>query len=661
MIRAIVWKTVQEGAPVVLMAFLLTIGPNFYISIGHHVEADVQLAVLLFIWHMFGVILAASLLPQERDRGTLPFLLSQPLARANLLASFILGGLLLHLTMFALTIPWCSTIINIVQPYTLTTALSDPLLLIGMLGSLLAFSITVFVSSMLKPADPHGRGPLLVIGVSVPVVAVLYVVALNTIFENWFARGLPPLVVVGKVSGIALSASLFLLLLSIVLEGAVGPTTNRERAASLPYALVLLLTAGMLAVTTHPVMPKLWGGRLTGRDEFRIEWFTPSPTRPELLVSMGENLLRVDTSGQVAELLRGPIHNLSWSPTGNRLAFWREHFGSRWVLWTMNRDGSELRKAAKMISMWSPSHVWSPDGNDLVVLRDFSGQVSPRIGPTKVLEMIGPEGTTYIDLSEPLRADGWLSGLGWLEGRRFLYTRQELRPRRPSTRSLWAIEPGDTKPTQVASSSPTYWIGVAPRGTRVWSAHWGPWVDDSEKQGIWLMDPRGQEWVKIEDGKVRPWLGKAWSHDGRRLIYSALRLETEDLVVYDIDKGEKTILHSLPRGVTEEMTRRRPSRRAVPKKRTRREFHRILGVRWSHDDDRVLFLQREEDRDVNLLVLDPSDGEIRTLTSHVVRATWLTSTDIIYQTKDELWLTDRDGREPRKIYPVALDDKRVER
>ena len=660
MIRAIVWKTVQEGAPVVLMAFLLTIGPNFYISIGHHAEADVQLAVLLFIWHLFGVILAAGLLPQERDRGTLPFLLSQPLARANLLAYFILGGLLLHLTMFALTIPWCGAIINIVQPYTLTTALSDPLLLIGMLGSLLAFSITVFVSSALRPADSHGRGPLLVIGISVPIVAAQYV-ALNTIFENWYARGLPPLVLVGRVSGITISASLFLLLLSIVLEGAVGSATNRERAASLPYALVLLLSAGMLAVTTHPVMPKLGGGRLIDQAEFRIGWFTPSPTRPELVVSVGGNLLRVDTSGQVVQLFRGSIRNLSWSPTGNRLAFWSEHFGSRWVLWTMNRDGSQLNKITKTISMWSASFVWSPDGEDLVVLKDYSGRISPRIGPTKVLEMIGPEGTTSIDLSEPLQADGWLSGLGWLEGRRFLYTRQELRPRRPSTRSLWTIEPGDTKPTQVANSSPTYWIGVAPRGTRVWSAHWGPWVDDPEKQGIWLMDPDEWEWVKIEDGKVRPWLGRAWSHDGRRLIYSALRPETEDLVVYDIDKGEKTILHSLPREVAEEITRRRRSRRAVPKVRVRREFHRINAVKWSADDDRLLFLQSDEDWNINLIVFDLVDGQMKNVASNVERATWLTSAEVVYQKKDELWLADRNGSEPRKIYPAALNEKTEER
>lgn len=644
MIRAIVWKTVQEGAPVVLMAFVLIIGLNFYISIGHHAEANVQLGVLLFIWHMFGVILAAGLFPQERDRGTLPFLLSQPLARANLLASFILGGLLLLLTMFALTIPWCSAIINIVRPYTLTTALSDPLLLIGMLGSLLAFSITVFVSSMLKPADPHGRGPLLVIGVSVPVVAVLYVVALNTIFENWYARGLPPLVLVEEVSGIAISASLFLLLLSIVLEGAVGSATNRERAASLPYALVLLLSAGMLAVTTHPVMPKLGGGRLIDQAEFRIEWFTPSPTRPELLVSMGENLLRVGTSGEVEQLFRGPIHNLSWSPTGNRLAFWREHFGSRWVLWTMNRDGSQLNKITKTISMWSASFVWSPDGEDLVVLKDYSGRISPRIGPTKVLEMIGPEGTTSIDLSEPLQADGWLSGLGWLEGRRFLYARQELRPRRPSTRSLWTIEPGDTKPTQVAEGLPGYWNGVAPRGTRVWSV---ASERDPESQGIWLMDPREWEWVKIEDGKVRPWLGKAWSHDGRRLVYSALRPKTEDLVVYDIDKGEKTILYT--------------SLRDLEKGRTGPYPLRIWGMRWSADDDRLLFLQSDEDWNINLIVFDLVDGQMKNVASNVERATWLTSTEVVYQKQNELWLTDRDGSQRRKIYPVGLNDKRVER
>ncbi len=643
MIRAIVWKTVQEGAPVVLMAFLLTIGLNFYISIGHHVEADVQLGICLFIWHLFGVILAAGLFPQERDRGTLPFLLSQPLARANLLASFILGGLLLHLTMFTLTIPWCSAIINIVQPYTLAAALSDPLLLIGMVGSLFAFSITVFISSTLKPADPHGRGPLLVIGISVPIVGAQYV-ALNIIFESWYARGLSPLVLVGRISGIAILASVFLLLLSIALEGVVGSATKRERAASIPYALLLLLTAGMLTVTIHSETRTFTRVRLVRQKKTKIEWFTASPTRPELLVSVGKKLLRVDTLGQVDQLFRGPVHNLSWSPTGNRLAFWSEHFGSRWVLWTMNRDGSQLRKAAKTISMSKHSFVWPPDGEDLMVLKDLSGQVSPRIGPTKVLEMIGPEGTTSIDLSEPLLERCWLRGLGWLEGRRFLYARRRHRRRHPPTWGFWTIGSGDSMPTRVAAGSPGYWIGVAPRGTRVWSAHW---EKDPEKQGIWLMDPRGREWVKIEDGKVRTWLDKAWTHDGHRLIYSALRPETEDLVVYDIDKGEKTILYTLPRDLEKERTGPYPLR--------------IWGVRWSADDDRILFFQRGKDRTVDLLMLDLADGQMKTLASDVVQATWLTSTEVVYQKQNELWLTDRDGSEPRKIYPAALDEKREER
>ena len=661
MIRAIVWKTAQEGAPIVLLAFVLIIGLNLFISIDPDLGAEMQLGVCVFIWHLSGVFLAASLFPQERDRGTLPFLLSQPLARANLLASFILGGLLLLLTMFALTIPWCSAIINIVRPYTLVATLSHPLVLIGMVASLLAFSITVFISSTPKPADPHGWGPLLVIGTSLAVLGILYVPLINIGLEIYSrGRGLPLWVLVRRASGIGILASLFLLFLSIVLEGVVGSASNRERAASLPYALLLLLTAGMFTVTIHSETRTFTRVRLVRQKKPKIEWFTASPTRPELVVSVGKKLLRVDTSGQMDQLFRGPIRNLSWSPTGNDFAFWREHFGFRWILWTMNRDGSQLRKVAKTIPKWSRSsfYLWSPDGEDLIVLKDLSERVSPRIGPTKVLESIGPTGATSIDLSGPLLEDSWLRGLGWLEGKRFLYARRRHRRKHQPTWSFWTIGPGDTIPTRVAEGSPGYWNGVAPRGTRVWSV---PLRRDTERQGIWLMDPDDWEWVKIENGKVRRWLGKGWSHDGHRLIYSALRHETEDLVVYDIDTGEKTILYTLPWDVPKERTDRRPSRRGNQTETTRRTFHRILGVRWSPDDDRILFLQREENWDVNLLVFDLSDGQIRTLASNVARATWLTSADIVYRKKDELWLTDRDGREPRKIYPVALDDKRVER
>src|SRR5438046_4706166 len=63
------------------------------------------------------------------------------------------------------------------------------------------------------------------------------------------------------------------------------------------------------------------------------------------------------------------IQHLSWSPDGKRFLFTRIHAG-KMGLWTMNADGSDLKRLWKHDEGPDFDGHWSPDGKRIVFVYD---------------------------------------------------------------------------------------------------------------------------------------------------------------------------------------------------------------------------------------------------------------------------------------------------
>jgi serine/threonine protein kinase/Tol biopolymer transport system component len=268
--------------------------------------------------------------------------------------------------------------------------------------------------------------------------------------------------------------------------------------------------------------------------------------------SSHSQLWRIRVTGEDPKLLyRGDAVQPSWSPHGQRIAFWGLDRESRRIIWTIPAEGGAAVQVTEgKWTDWNP--VWSPDGRYLYFISDRGGSVGPWRVP--IDESSGKVRGEPEQITIPQEWCGLLSFSQ--DGRRMVFQGSQ------HDAVLEALEidpdhPGLARPMVLkipGRKSPSY-ADVSPDGQRIAfntlrpqedlfvvrrdgtgllrltndpakdrAPQWSPdgslllfYSNRDDRYQAWTIRPDGSERQKVTDTEA-PFLGPIWSPDGRRFV-----------------------------------------------------------------------------------------------------------------------------------------------
>jgi Tol biopolymer transport system component len=212
------------------------------------------------------------------------------------------------------------------------------------------------------------------------------------------------------------------------------------------------------------------------------------------------------------------VYNLQWNPNGKRIAVWGLTPDYTCGLWTVNVDGTDLRRVHSCKPGTEISGVgWSPSGDSLYLQLTTSGSVSE---VWRVADKTG-DGAAAEAILTGLATSFFLSISA--DGDRLAQLRQT------TTANLWRLDltkPGSA-PTQITRTS-----GALVR------PHVSP-------DGRAIAAVRGSEIVKVPMGggepvPIVPGRNGSWSPDGRRFAFVADRGQGPRVFVGEADGQQAT-------------------------------------------------------------------------------------------------------------------------
>jgi Tol biopolymer transport system component len=214
----------------------------------------------------------------------------------------------------------------------------------------------------------------------------------------------------------------------------------------------------------------------------------------------------------------------SWSPDCSRIAFMSSRSGDEdiWVLslatgefkqMTFSYEGPGLRAQE-----WGPA--WSPDGSRIAFSSDRSGDDDIWWVPAEGGEPVRVTKRTLARQRDQDRYPTWAP-----DGKRIAYASQT-----SGNWDVWVATVDDT------SSAP---VRLTPDSTGEWSPAWSPngrWIvfcsDRTGNVDLFVMPAEGGEAKRLTQNPGSD-LYPSWSHDGRKVYYSARRGEESGIWAMD--------------------------------------------------------------------------------------------------------------------------------
>lgn len=663
MFKRFFWKEWRQAYAVVLFASVTMLIYGLYMVLRHHESAEGLRNVLCFLfWPSCAVGFAWLLFFQETWNETLEFLFSKPLAKHGIWFIKVSCGLIYILLMCVMSF---LSYFLVAYPSSILSSRSlvlDPYLLVGFCFTISVFSIALWLSTIWRR---RGRLFGTVLGVAFSAMFVAFVMLTTSPYFDEAVDRLKekPIILSFIVLGVA---PLFFFVSFISFNR--GELLNmRRRRTIISYFLsgcviLLMLNAMATYIWSIGYLPSVGGA---------VEMVAVSPDGRTILLLREErspfmesmfafgggemSIYAMDSDGKnLRRLMRGGCSDPVWSPGGEKICFLKQHGWFSQSLYVMDRDGSNPVKIrtfpfmAWVFLRWPPA--WSPDGKRMVYVNAFTkdaGMIDemPQLlaGPYRnrqCLTISHADGSGSTDIRFPVLDDAIILPPVWARDgtiyfRRDLEVGEEQRGWR-----VWKIEAGETGPQRIEEESgPISSFWVSPKG---WFAYTTVCKEQTQEEGeekqrkvtLFVKNEKGEKVLEAPDI-----CSLVWSPDGMYLAYVTAKREDEekkqemDCSIFDtVTRKERTI----PLG--------KHSRR--PK------------MKWSPDNERILFIFRGREEDVAIQVLSIGEGSPVELLgwkglSEDVFAEWIGVEEILYQEESCLWVIKADGTDKRRIFSFA--------
>ena len=368
MFKQFLWKEWRQSYPVVLFVPATVLVFSLYMVLRHHATAEgLRYSMCFLFWPLSTLGITWAVFYQERTSETLEFLFSRPLAKHTIWFMKVSCGLIyillmcvMSFTAYLLVAPFTELPSGslILEPYLLVglplvsfrSLILDPYLLVGLCLTMSVFSVVLSVSTIPRR---HGRAFGIVLGVFPFVIFVAAVILGTSPYFDVAMDKLREKPVV--LSLLILGVSPPFLFLSFVFFNRGELLNIRRRRAIISYSVsacvILLILNCMESYVRSICRTPAAGGALTmaavspdgktillliaERRDFRRNIFRAEGVSIYAIQSDGKNLRK---------LAGGNCSSASWSPTGEKIAFMREHGWFYSVLYVMDKDGRDPRK-----------------------------------------------------------------------------------------------------------------------------------------------------------------------------------------------------------------------------------------------------------------------------------------------------------------------------
>ena len=214
-----------------------------------------------------------------------------------------------------------------------------------------------------------------------------------------------------------------------------------------------------------------------------------------------------------------------WSPEGGHILFFRNHPDGAPTVMVMDADGTDVHRVAGAADQVFFTAIWSPDGSQILTVRDERGSVE---GSPQWLAVIDADGS-----NEEVLVRGSLSQPQWA----------------PDGSEIFYYADGVVHAVSIAGSERTVIDGIDRQGLSVFEASpdgtrmlFTQPIGFDEGEELWIVDIDGSDPQRIAEGLHWREPSPTWSPDGSAIAF----VRDSDIWTIDLESGEQSQVTQAP-------------------------------------------------------------------------------------------------------------------